>query len=580
MSFFHPSNHPLNPFGSDSGSRSKSFQSAQQKLESSVSQLRISGHPSSSPQQNMGVRQPFFPVAIANQSNQSPRIASNMTSSLGSPGTARVHRVPHDDMNMQEQIGLMAGHRTQSEAQSKRKIYVRTDDEQFALPLSKVQTNEGLISFLTRFYSPDQLPRVQIRYDSTVLDADGTIKGPICGGAVIYPEYWESLVEDSMRILIRILPTDSDMPAHSIESDSESGAIHTISSDTTRSDILSASGLASSFNDAESSATMDLKHSENNLGTDMFGKENAIADPPRTYSAVAKRSVAPLSVSTNAAKPVSLLSSGGSKQVAQVTMMPEDTSSLYQRKYKSGRMSAMSVDEALQLVESDPFSLTYLASITILAPMLPEWRRLTHPRLSPNIVTIRPCNENTLWIFCVVQKTLHPITVRAFETIDIEELILRVVPPEVGKEKTVVLWRNMKFGGEGLPPSTYQAKRETRGTGGRVMWKKNLAVLAVKNAEVFVLVYKSVDTDWKPQPNALLEEMQPDKLVAAKRKSKSRTTNEDDTLSEDGKLFGTEHLRSDQHDVEKDQMSDDSADIAVKYFEKHDSVRYSMEDED
>lgn len=353
---------------------------------------------------------------------------------------------------------------------------------------------------LSRLYSPDVLHRIQIRYDTTPLGADGNQIGPVSGGAVIYPEYWESLIEDNMRIAIFFLPEET-ASATRVSSASGSQVISNLSTALSSTTILSS---PSSPTPSDEKKPVTPCEYENSLSafSDKENTGNGSTEKSRSYSSAVKQSpIMPLGVSTNVATVAHQSPSGLSPRRAirlqqQVTVMPEDNSALQDKLYRPGRMSALTPDEAAQKAATEPFTLTYQACITLLAPLLPEKRHLTHPRLSPNIVTIRPCHENTLWIFCVIQRTLHPVTVRAFETIDIEELILRVLPPEVGIDKVVVLWRNMKFGGEGLPISKYNAKKETRGTGGRVMWKKNLAVLAAKNAEVFVILYESSVDHW------------------------------------------------------------------------------------
>ncbi|KAK9447201.1 uncharacterized protein V1518DRAFT_421616 [Limtongia smithiae] len=354
---------------------------------------------------------------------------------------------------------------------SKQKIYVRMGDEQFALPLAKARTCDEFMTLLARIYPPAVLHHIQIRYDTTELDAFGNSTGQFLSGAVIYPQYWEFLVEDGMRIALSVLP----------EPMLEPGVVGNTTGENTTPDGRRGSVLTIAPGDEK--------------------KENTATDSgtprPRSYSSAAAAAAATAAGApgTVAKQPLGVVPPNAIPRAVypRVTVMPEDTSL---QKHLSaqgghGHVSALTPAEAALKSVTDPYGLTYQACITLLSPLLPERRRLTHPRLSPNIVTIRPCHENTLWIFCVVQRTLHPVTVRAFETIDIEELLLHVVPPSIGKERAVVLWRNMKFGGEALNPNKYNAKKETRGTGGRVMWKKNLAVLAVKNAEVFVVVYEN-----------------------------------------------------------------------------------------
>ncbi|KAK9370284.1 hypothetical protein V1509DRAFT_617311 [Lipomyces kononenkoae] len=459
MSFFHPSSHPLNPFGSGPHPQ----------------------HP------------PFYPITIPPPPGLAPPPSPMQRPALiSSPPRQSLSDDCFSPMKSSEG--------------SRKKIYVRTDEEQFALPMSKVSTNEDLVILLSRLFSPDILHRLQIRYDTTVVDAKGNPAGLISGGAVIYPEYWESLIEDGMRILIKVLPEDGEMSSNYGGSVSESSRILSQSSSSSTS-ITETSRVISGDQDQLKNSTGLTSPSENERSTrhqhaippigPPTNKENDSlrADDlkPRTYSSAVKQTmVQPLGVSTNLVNSSnSNLRTHTPQHLQQVVVMPEDAASLQSQKiFRPGRMSAMTPAEAALKSVTDPYGLTYQSCITLLVPLLPDYRRLTHPRLSPNIVTIRPCHENTLWIFCVIQRTLHPVTVRAFETIDIEELILRVVPPEIGKERAVVLWRNMKFGGEGIG-SKYNAKKETRGTGGRNMWKRNLAVLAVKNAEVFVVVFET-----------------------------------------------------------------------------------------
>ncbi|KAK9246606.1 hypothetical protein V1506DRAFT_534738 [Lipomyces tetrasporus] len=459
MSFFHPSSHPLNPFGSGPHPQ----------------------HP------------PFFPITIPPPPGLAPPPSPLQRSTIiSSPSRKSVT----DDPSSPVKSGVDG---------ARKKIYVRTDEEQFALPMSKVETNEDLVILLSRLFSPDILHRLQIRYDTTVVDAKGNPAGPISGGAVIYPEYWESLIEDGMRIMIKVLSEDGELSSNYGGSVSESSRILSQSSSSTS--ITETSRVISGVTEQIKSSTAFTSAAENERSTrhqhtippigPPTNKENdslrADELKPRTYSSAVKQTmVQPLGVSTNLVNTTKSSSRAIAPQhLQQVVVMPEDTSSLQPQKiFRPGRMSAMTPAEAALKSVTDPYGLTYQSCITLLAPLLPDYRRLTHPRLSPNIVTIRPCHENTLWIFCVIQRTLHPVTVRAFETIDIEELMLRVVPPEIGKEKAVVLWRNMKFGGEAIG-GKYNAKKETRGTGGRNMWKRNLAVLAVKNAEVFVVVFET-----------------------------------------------------------------------------------------
>ncbi|KAK9468641.1 hypothetical protein V1512DRAFT_257558 [Lipomyces arxii] len=446
MSFFHPSSHPLNPYGTGPH--------LQQRV------------------------QPYFTAAIPGPPGLStPQALAITRSSLNaSPNLKSPDEPPASPGKASEG--------------AKKKIYVRTAEEQFALPMSKVATNDGLVVLLTRLYSQAMLHRLQIRYDTTVLDSKGNPAGPISGGAVIYPEYWESLVEDGMRIVIKVMPEEG-----------ETSSVHDTSRATSESSLYSVpDALASPPARAESGHQFERavanQQDFNAMGL-TANKENdltqysrrASEDKPRTYSSAVKQSATapPLGVSTNLANTVSQFHRPASDDRLQSDMPPELKEKL--SRY-SGRLSAMTACEASLKSITDPYGLTYQSCITLLEPLLPEIRRITHPRLSPNIVTIRPCHENTLWIFCVVQRILYPVTVRAFETIDIEELILRVLPDEISKEKVVVLWRNMKFGGEAIGPK-YNAKKETRGTGGRNMWKRNLAVLAVKNAEVFVLVFEN-----------------------------------------------------------------------------------------
>ncbi|KAK9357993.1 hypothetical protein V1504DRAFT_462581 [Lipomyces starkeyi] len=460
MSFFHPSSHPLNPFGSGPHPQ----------------------HP------------PFFPITIPPPPGLAPPPSPMQRPTLiSSPSRQSLS----DDSFSPMKIGNDG---------ARKKIYVRTDEEQFALPMSKVETNEDLVILLSRLFSPDILHRLQIRYDTTVVDSKGNPASLISGGAVIYPEYWESLIEDGMRIMIKVLPEDGEMSSNYGGSISESSRILSQSSSSSTS-ITETSRVISGVQDQLKNSTVLTSSSENERSTRHQPAIPPIGPPtnkendslraedlkPRTYSSAVKQTmVQPLGVSTNLVNSSnSNVRTHATQHLQQVVVMPEDSASLQSQKiFRPGRMSAMTPAEAALKSVTDPYGLTYQSCITLLVPLLPDYRRLTHPRLSPNIVTIRPCHENTLWIFCVIQRTLHPVTVRAFETIDIEELILRVVPPEIGKEKAVVLWRNMKFGGEGIG-SKYNAKKETRGTGGRNMWKRNLAVLAVKNAEVFVVVFET-----------------------------------------------------------------------------------------
>ncbi|KAK9472344.1 uncharacterized protein V1510DRAFT_434997, partial [Dipodascopsis tothii] len=362
---------------------------------------------------------------------------------------------------------------------ARRKIFIRTEEEQFALPLSKVETNNDLVELLSRLFSPELLHRLQIRYDWTSLDDKGNVTGPIGGGAVIYPEYWESLVEDGMRIVVRVLPEDDyERPAEHVDT-ATIAKIHEISEQLKNNLSYGADGPFDKFLAKPAHAIAAP------AGLPSTKENNARTSPRydvgrgQTYSAVVKQQgMQPLGLSSaldvNAMNlPKNVLVDN--KKLNRLVLPPH--------------LDRVELDKKPLLPVRDPYSFTYQSCITMLGPLLPEWRRITHPRLSPNIVTIRPCHENTLWIFCVVQQTLHPVTVRAFETIDIEELVMRVVPAHVGKERTVVLWRNMKFGGEDIG-ERYNAKKETRGTGARNMWKRNLAVLAVKNAEVFVVVWE------------------------------------------------------------------------------------------
>ncbi|KAK9476885.1 hypothetical protein V1514DRAFT_335467 [Lipomyces japonicus] len=432
MSFFHPSSHPLNPFGTGRN------------------------HPP-----------PFFPMGMP-------------------PPPPPPPPSPHSPPGLSSSLTAMKSEDLQQQQLhpdgAKKKIYVRTDDEQFALPLSKVETNEGLVSLLSKMFGADVLYRLQIRYDTTVLDGKGNPVGPICGGAMLYPEYWESLVENGMRILIKLLPEENNRPPLSTLSQGKSSVGDESNHPVLVKDYSAADESTQSTQSDEIDKSHDVAASTVLISPSLKAKENHQVAPDRAYAAVARQGL-PLGVSTNSATNTSVRE----LSVPQVRVVPDQVNT--QKIFQPGKMSAMTAAEAAVKSVTDPYSLTYQSCITLLAPMLPDFRRLTHPRLSPNIVTIRPCHENTLWIFCVVQHTLHPVTVRAFETIDIEELILRVVPPEMGKERVVVLWRNMKFGGESIGPK-YNAKKETRGTGGRNMWKRNLAVLAVKNAEVFVVVYE------------------------------------------------------------------------------------------
>ncbi|KAK9455027.1 hypothetical protein V1511DRAFT_449442, partial [Dipodascopsis uninucleata] len=453
MSFFHPPSHPLNPFASTHTQHNQ-----------------------------------FYPISLSNS------LSSDSGGTVGNTGGSAMDNDSTADSSM----------RTISN-NAKQKIYVRVDEEQLALPLSMVETNEGLVSSLSRLIPSDMLRRLQIRYDVSTVDNQGNSIGPVMGGAVIYPDYWESLVEDGMRILVKVLSAG--------ESDSMSFAGNNNASEYSR--IFSGSSTSFDRPSSTSDTAGKINAISEQLKSNLFfggsssadDHHNSLLQPAqihgnmsydigrhsRTYSGVVKQPlVQPLGVSTNSNTQInnSTIDGTNSNHHQQVIVMPPSSpNSRAQKMLKPGRMSAMTPAEAALKSVTDPYSLTYQSCITLLAPLLPDWRRLTHPRLSPNIVTIRPCHENTLWIFCVIQRTLHPVTVRAFETIDIEELIMRVVPPEIGRKKAVVLWRNMKFGGEGIGPK-YNAKRETRGTGGRNMWKRNLAVLAVKNAEVFVVVYE------------------------------------------------------------------------------------------
>ncbi|KAK7203096.1 hypothetical protein BZA70DRAFT_283866 [Myxozyma melibiosi] len=519
MSFFHPASHPLNPFAAEPGDQDRPGAQQQQR-----------GY--SYPEHSISASSSF------SYSAREPSIDSDRDSAVPAESASLRMKTTRGAFDPEPAAVVLS-------SPPRKKIFIRTEEEQFVLPFSKVNTNEGLVMLLSRLYSPDLLHRIQIRYDTTTLGQDGNPVGPLSGGAVIYPEYWESLVEDNMRIVVFLLPDDNelhnDLSRLSVSARSSSRAVSTSSTTAPATPVhdsvllpRSPSSTLSSPNEgksagAKSGARQDIVSLFE--GAEGADKENNSTTPdrPRTYSsAVQQPALTPLGVSTNssvankrasiqpalpAVAPAQTLTATPAvhpslRYQQQVIVMPEDNLSVRdQNLYKPGSMSALTPDEVALKAATEPFSLTYQGCITLLARMLPEKRHLTHPRLSPNIVTIRPCHENTLWVFCVVQHTLHPVSVRAFETIDIEELILRVLPPEVSIDSVVVLWRNMKFGGEGLPSYTYNAKKETRGTGGRNMWKKNLAVLAAKNAEVFVVVYQGSDCNWgrAPQQRRKLE---------------------------------------------------------------------------
>lgn len=124
MSFFHPASHPLNPFGSSSTNQQQ--------------QRQRSPKPANIQQRPFSPDHPFF-SQIYSLSSSVPAYSVH-THSVDNNSSVSPIRMQRADSTGADMAFDNAS--TSVASPPRKKIYVRTEEEQFVLPLSRVQTND------------------------------------------------------------------------------------------------------------------------------------------------------------------------------------------------------------------------------------------------------------------------------------------------------------------------------------------------------------------------------------------------------------------------------------------------------